>query len=116
MSLLDSFSSGFHLMDRRTAPDGEGGFTTSWEEGAAINISLKFDTSMEARRAEQDGMKSVYTLLCPRGCMLRYHDVVRRDSDGVTFRITSNAGEQYTPDSSALNLTAVTAEKWELTA
>lgn len=115
MSLLDEFKTNFHMMDKRSAPDGAGGFFTTWEEGAPIDITVRFDSSMEARRAEKEGVTSVYTFLIPQTCALSYHDVLRRDSDGQVFRITSNSGDSHTPPSSPLGLTAVTAEKWELT-
>ncbi len=102
-------------MEKNRTPDGEGGLITSWTEGATIRAALRFDSTMEARRAEHDGVTSVYTLLAPRDCGLVYHDVLKRVSDGLTFRITSNSGDSFTPKSSTLALTAVSVERWNLT-
>jgi len=116
MSLLDNFTEPFTLLNMVRTSDGQGGFTTSWEDGAEINIAVRYDSSMEARRAEKEGMTSVYTFLVSRSIELNYHDVLRRKSDQQIFRITSRTGDSVTPSSSSLSLTAVTAERWELPA
>ena len=115
MSLLDQYSETFRIMEKTRTPDGAGGYAVTWTEGAEIAVSQRFDQTMEARRAEKEGVTSTYTFLIAKGSGIEYHDVLKRTSDGQCFRITSNAGDSVTPASSALNLTDVTAEKWELT-
>lgn len=101
-------------MEKHRTPDGEGGFITSWTEGADIQLVQKFDSTLEARRAEAEGVTSVYIFLAPKNCSLDYHDVVKRLTDGQTFRITTHANESVTPESASFNLTEIRAERWEL--
>jgi len=115
MSLIEQFSEEFSILEKTREPDGEGGFIVSWADGAVIKVAQRFDSTMEARRAEKEGVTSVYTFLVNKSVKLEYHDVLKRLKDGQIFRITSNAGDSYTPASSGLDMTAVTAEKWELT-
>lgn len=115
MSLLDSFKDTYIIMERTRVPDGEGGFTTQWSDGATIDLAIRHDSTIEARKAEAEGVTSTYTFLAPINCGLEFHDVLKRVSDGVIFRITSNSGDEYTPNSSSLKLTSFTAERWMLT-
>lgn len=115
MSLLDESSAKFVIMERIRTPDGESGNITTWSEGAEIILAFAHDSTLQAQRAMQEGVTSVYTFLAPKNCGLEYHDVVKRKTDGQCFRITSNSGDEVTPRSSTLNLTKLTAEKWELT-
>ena len=47
-------------MEKRRVPDGAGGYITTWEEGAEVESFRYLDTSMEARRAQQEGMKELF--------------------------------------------------------
>ena len=51
MSLLDDFSRSCIIMDKLTKPDGEGGYSTEWREGAEFSNYVAFDSSLEARQA-----------------------------------------------------------------
>ena len=44
--------------------------------------------------------------------ILRYQKVFQRDSDGATFRVTSNP--VVAPDVSTVQISAMTAERWEI--
>ena len=61
MSLLDDFAHKCILMEKKRTPDGAGGYITAWEEGAEFLNYQSLDTSMEARKAEKDGVTSVYS-------------------------------------------------------
>ena len=61
MSLLDDFAHKCVLMEKKRTPDGAGGYITAWEEGAEFLNYQSLDTSMEARKAEKDGVTSVYS-------------------------------------------------------
>jgi len=115
MSLLDEFRELFVIMERTRVSDGEGGFTTTWAEGAEIMVAMKFDRSIQSIIAQSEGVTSVFTFLLPIDASIEYHDVLKRKSDGQCFRITSKSGDSKTPGSSSLNLCAVTAEEWNLT-
>ena len=62
MSLLDDFAHKCVLMEKKRTPDGAGGYITAWEEGAEFLNYQSLDTSMEARKAEKDGV--TYAVQC----------------------------------------------------
>ena len=112
MSLLDQAMSEVIFLEKTTEPDGEGGFTTSWKEGAQFNAAITFDTSIQARTAAHQGVKNLYTVTTRKSVLLEYHDVFKRLSDGKIFRVTSDGDDKYTPASASLNMRQVTAEEW----
>lgn len=99
------------MLDRSTAPDGYGGFIAVWQEGAPFQAAITFDSSMEARTAEQQGVTSLYTVTTGRAMSLQYHDYFKRNRDGKMFRVTSDGDDKFTPASTALDMRQVTAEE-----
>lgn len=114
MSLLEDSFEPIVLLERRTTPDGEGGFFVSWKDGAKINAAVSLDNSMQARTAMKQGVMSVYTVVTKKNSILQFHDVFRRERDGKIFRVTSDGDDKATPQSSALNARVVSAEEWSL--
>lgn len=114
MSLINAFMENLVIIDKTTKPDGYGGVVTEWTEGAEFKGAVTFDTSMQARTAEKDGVTSLYTVTTPKTIVLRYHDVFKRLKDGQVFRVTSDGDDKKTPDTGTLNMRQVTAEKWVL--
>lgn len=115
MSLLTDAMVDCVLLEKKRDPDGEGGFITTWKESADFLAAITFDTSMEARIAEKQGVTSLYTVTVSRNAMLEYHDVFVRKSDGKIFRVTSDGDDRYTPESATLDIRQVSAEEWQLT-
>lgn len=111
MSLLDEAMEDCVLMDKTTQADGYGGVQTVWVEGAPIYAAITFDTSIEARVAEKQGVTSVYTVTTTKDIVLQYHDVFKRIRDGKIFRVTSDGDDKFTPASASLNMRQVTAEE-----
>jgi head-tail adaptor len=62
MSLLSEAMENCIMLDKRTVADGYGGYITTWVEGASFQAAVTFDTSMEARIAEKQGVTSLYTI------------------------------------------------------
>lgn len=114
MSLLDKAMESYIILNKSTMPDGYGGVVTSWVEGAKIKCALQFNNSIEAKKAEAQGVTSVYTLTTKKDINLQYHDVLRRVRDGKIFRITSDGDDLFTPQSASLNMRNVSAEEWVL--
>lgn len=114
MSLLDSAMEKFVFIDKTRVPDGEGGYTTVWTEGAEFSANARFDTSMQARIGAAQGVKSMYTIITRKAVTLVVNDVIKRARDGKIFRITSDGSDVKTPDSASLNMRQVTAEEWRL--
>lgn len=114
MSLLTEQMEACVLLNKQTSPDGYGGYISTWANGAEFLAAIVFDTSVEARAAEKQGVSSLYTVTTSRALTLEYHDVFRRTRDGKIFRVTSDGDDKYTPRSATLNMRQVTAEEWSL--
>lgn len=114
MSLLSDAMETCVLMDKRTEPDGYGGYVTRYVDGAPFQAAIVFDTSIQARTAEKQGVSSLYTVTTTRALTLEYHDVFRRVRDGKVFRVTSDGDDKYTPKSATLDMRQVTAEEYTI--
>ena len=112
MSLLTQAMEDVVMLEKKRVPDGEGGFTTSWADGVQFKAAITFDSSMEARAAEKQGVTSLYTVTVPPNAKLEYHDVIKRVQDGKIFRITSDGDDKVTPGSASFQFAQVTAEEW----
>lgn len=112
MSLLTDAMEKCVILNKTITSDGYGGFITSWSDGAEFECAVVLDTSMQARIAEQSGVKSLYTVTTPRNIILQYHDVFRRTRDQKVFRVTSDGDDKATPASAGLDMRQVTAEEW----
>lgn len=116
MSLLDEYFEEFTTLDKITTPDGYGGRNTEWVNGATFQAAIVLDSSMESRIAEKQGVTALYTITTTRSINLQYHEVLRRESDGKIFRVTSDGDDKHTPDSANINMRQVSAEEWEIPA
>lgn len=114
MSLLQDSMTKCVILNKKKEDDGYGGFKTEWQEGASFMAAVRFDTSMQARIAEKQGVTALYTIITPKSINLEYHEVVKRVSDGKIFRVTSDGDDSKTPDTANLDMRAVSAEEWEI--
>lgn len=114
MSLLSEAFDQCIRINKSVQDDGYGGEETIWTDGAHFDAAIVFDSSIEARVAQSQGVTSRYTVTTAKNRVLRYHDVFRRLSDGKIFRVTSDGDDKYTPDSATLDMRQVTAEEWDL--
>ena len=113
MSLLTQAMEDVVLMEKKREPDGEGGFLPAvWVDGASFKAAITFNSSMEARTAEKQGVTSLYTITVPLNCKLEYHDTLKRLRDGKVFRVTSDGDDKITPPSASFQFAQVTAEEW----
>lgn len=113
MSLLLEAMENCTMLDKVTESDGRGGMITTWTDGATFTAAIVFDSSMQARTAEAQGVTALYTVTTAKTVNLQYHDVFRRESDGKIFRVTSDGDDRSTPASASLNMRQVGAEEWE---
>ena len=114
MSLIDDFTSKCVIIDKMSQPDGYGGFDVQYVEGAEFNAAITYDSSMQAKIAESQGVKGIYTITTKRNINLQYHDIIKRLSDNKIFRVTSDGDDKLTPQSSTLDMRQVSAEEWKL--
>ena len=114
MSLLQQAMTDVVAMEKTRVSDGEGGFIVDWVDGAVFKAAITFDTSMQSRIGEKQGVSSRYTITTHKNAKLEYHDVIRRLNDGKIFRVTSDGDDKQTPDSASFQFLQVTAEEWWL--
>lgn len=115
MSLIDCMMVPCVFMVPERTPDGSGGYKTTWSEGEHIRAAITLDTSTVARIADASGTVDAYTITVSRSVHLPFHAVLKRLSDGKTFRITSDNADKKTPLCTALDIAQSTAEAWRLT-
>lgn len=115
MSLLSEAMERCTMVHKTTTDDGYGGEITRWVDGASFDAAITFNSSIEARTAQAQGVTSLYTVTTEKIKKLEYHEVFRRNSDGKIFRVTSDGDDKFTPASAGLNMRQVTAEEWVLT-
>lgn len=101
-------------MDKKSVPDGMGGFEYQWTEGAEFQAAVVKNNTLAARVAEKQGVTEVYTITTPKTATLGFNDVIKRLSDGAIFRVTSNAKDSETPDAASFSFAQVSAERWEI--
>lgn len=114
MSLIDNAMEKSYIMDKTTQPDGYGGIKTTYTEGAEILVAYSFDTSTQARIAQQEGISNRYTLTTRKSVVLKFPDIIKRDRDGKIFKVTSDGSDNGTPNGAGLDLRQVEAEEWSL--
>lgn len=114
MSLLSDAMESCVMLNKTVRKDGYGGYVTTWTEGAEFDAAIVFDTSIQARQAEAQGVTSRYTVTTSKKLTLEYHDVFRRNGDGKIFRVTSDGDDKFSPQSSTLDMRQVQAEEWSL--
>lgn len=112
MSLLEEAMDNCKFLDKVRVSDGYGGVKTTWTEGAEFEAAITFDTSMQSRIADAQGVSSRYTVTTKKNLTLEYHDVFKRERDDKIFRVTSDGDDKYTPASASLNMRQVSAEEF----
>lgn len=124
MSLMDSVGSLIlpdmaaqcTMLDHVTVnvPDGQGGLKNRYADGAKFTATLVKLSSSDVRVAERQGLAEQYNVIVPRGLALKKGDVLKRDSDGLTFRCTSNTRDSEAPNMSAVQIAVCGAERWDV--
>lgn len=111
MSLLSEAMEKCVFLNKSKRSDGYGGYINSWTEGAEFQAAITFDSSLQARVAEKEGVTSLYTVTTSRSMTLEYNDYFLRSRDGKKFRVVSDGDDRYTPASSNLDMRQVSAEE-----
>lgn len=114
MSLLSDAMEPCVMLNKVSADDGYGGETISFTRGAHFDAAIVFDTSVQARVAQAQGVQNMYTITVHRVKTLDFHDVFMRERDGKIFRVTSDGKDKKTPSSAGLDMRQVTAEEFVL--
>lgn len=113
--IIDDYKEEFAFMDKSHTRDEEGNTITTWEQSEATFLAaIRFDSSVQAKRAQAEGVEDLYTIITGREVDLEFNDVVKRLEDGTTFRVTTSGKDNKTPRSASLNMRAVSAKVWEI--
>lgn len=112
--MLESYKHDCVLLEKVRVPDGLGGSTTAWTDGMTLPVIFSEDTTTEALVAEQQGFTSTYHAMVQRNMEIKFHDVLRRVSDGKIFRVTKDGDDDKTPRTSAMDMKHLVLERWEL--
>lgn len=100
------------VTDSRT--DGVFGTIEHYRPGARFVAMLIKNASPEVQIAEAQGLRELYTIVVPAGVKLKKDDVVMRDADGLTFRLTSNTRDGAAPAMSTIPIAKATCERWDI--
>ena len=95
-------------------PDGQGGTTTEYVEGAPFDAAITKDRTLEAVKAEKQGVTELYLVTTRVGVGLDYGETFKRRKDGMLFRVTSNSTDSRTPQAATFAFERVRAERWEI--
>ena len=114
MKLYERMMDDCVMMDKVSTPDGIGGFTRSWTEGAPLKASIEKQSANQITVAEQDDYGVRYLVTTNRNTLLDFHDVIKRVEDGAIFRIVVPSADKKTPQVATFSFAQAEAERWEL--
>lgn len=77
MNLYETFYNKAVLMDRKSTPDGVGGFNNTWAEGAAFDVAFSGLTPAEKIAAQQATVQYSDTITTPETVRLSERDVFK---------------------------------------
>lgn len=112
MSLLDEAFESFTIINKTVVDDGYGGVETVWIDGAEIQGAIVYNNSQLQHIAQAIGTTATYTLTVRKNIDLDAFTVIRRESDGKTFRLLTNSDDNKTPKSAGLNMRQYQAEEF----
>lgn len=98
------------MVDKRTVPDGLGGVDVTYIDGAHFMAGIVAKQNTQAQIAYQQGLKTIYTVVFKPTAGLSFGDRIKRLSDGLMLKITSNARDMTTPERADIQLSQVSAE------
>lgn len=107
MSLVDRMSQVATRLVATEEPDGEGGTVAAIADGATFRAACSRDSAQPAELGGKVRQSDTWTLLCPRGTGLRFHELLRL-ADGTILRVTSTP--QAAPEGAGIGAERVTAE------
>lgn len=114
MSLYDAAMELCQMVHKISTNDSYGGEITTYVRGATFEAAITFDTSVQARIGLSQGVKNMYTVYTRKEKVLDPFELFERQSDGKTFRVTSDSKDKKTPPSATLNMRVCTAEEYAI--
>lgn len=114
MSLYTDSLEDFIFFEKKLILNDRGGYSEKYVPGAPIMASAVKNDSLQARIADKDGVKNIYTIGTTKDIKLMKNDVIQRKSDSKIFLITGDSTDMIPPKISTLNIRVVAAQEWEL--
>lgn len=97
---------------RHETPDGQGGFTVTWDEGEPFMAAAVLSSTSEGQQAGSARAANQYTVTADRA--LCHGEVFRRASDGQCFFVESDADDMAAPSSASFAFMQCDAREWEV--
>ena len=113
MSLLENELEKCAYINAAIVNDERGSQVTTWTQGAEFLAAFEIQNSLDEAVAMAQGVKGIYRVTTPRTVRLEYHQVFKRLSDGMIFRVDSK-DDAKTPDTATIDMRVVRAEEWEI--
>lgn len=110
-TIMKDYQEQLVMLDRTTVPDGYGGFTVEWVEGAEFTAVMIQPQSGTADIAKAITQTKQYKIVTGTNITLHKDDYFRRVKDGKNFKILSDNTDRLAPDDSELQMRATTAEE-----
>lgn len=109
--LADFLDEDFVILDKVSMQDPMGGILYGYQEGAPFVGKAVMDNSTEMRIAQQNGAKTVYTLVVDKKIILSRGQYVRRIDDNADFEIKTDTRDMTTPAMAETQFSQATAER-----
>ena len=97
-------------LEKASTPDGQGGQKTSWKPSKPFEAAIVRDSATVSNVADRAEPSATFTVTTQTP--LSFHEVIRRESDGLVVRVTSEAIE--TPGRASFAFVQYKAERWEV--
>lgn len=110
-TIMKDYQESLVMLDRRTVPDGLGGFTVEWQDGAPFTAVMTQPNSGTAEIAQAIAESKTYKIVTATNITLHKDDYFRRVRDGKTFKILNGNTDRLAPDDSELQMRVTTAEE-----
>lgn len=110
--LFERFYEPCVLLEQERTMSEEGGWVTEYRDGAEFSAAIVQNSSESASVADAKEALSSYSIYAEDGVTLKFHDIVKRKSDGLTFMIVSEPIR--TPSDASFYFTKASAESWEV--
>lgn len=111
MALEDFLTTEMVMLDKVSRPDGYGGITYEWQEGAAFKAGIARQNSSALQVAQLEGMAETFSVVVKENVPLEREGYIRRVKDGATMRITSSPEDGTPPNVSTIRCIRVFAER-----
>lgn len=95
-----------------TSPDGEGGFTTTWEDSDSFSAAFVLDSSNKTTIADKDTTVNTYTVTTDKETSIEFGSIIRRLFDDKRFMVVSNGDDNHTPILASMSFRQFKAVEW----